>query len=88
MNLNEEQIPDFLLNEYCETENNLEVNPYDFDDSAADLSFLPLQVKDDLQNITVNNFEAPNIVITHLSTSTAHYSSFPDSFVALEEYTA
>lgn len=70
MNLNEEQIADSLLNENSdsETEDNLEVDPYESDDRAADPSFVPFRLEEDLQNIVVGHSEPPNNSVPHQAT--------------------
>lgn len=81
MDLNDEQIAEFLLNDNSdsETEDNVEVNPYDSDDSAVDPSFVPFRFEEDLQNIVIKEFEPPNISIPHLvNTCTASDSSDPE----------
>ncbi|CAG4938696.1 unnamed protein product [Parnassius apollo] len=87
MSLNEGQIADLLQNENSdsEIEDNLEVDPYDSDDSAADPSFVPFRLEEDLQNILVDDSEPPNILIPYQATSNASDSLVPAS---QEEQTA
>lgn len=88
MDLNDEQIAELLLNDKSdsETEDNLEVDPYDSDDSALDPSFVPFRFEEVLHNIVINELEPPNISIPHLvDTCTAPDSSDPEISVSLEQ---
>ncbi|CAG4986091.1 unnamed protein product [Parnassius apollo] len=73
MSLNKEQVADLLQNKNSdsEIEDNLEVDPYDSDDSAADPSFVPFRLEEDLQNILLDDSESPTISVPYQATSNA-----------------